>query len=348
MAQPAQVDPNIQAILGQHQQQLQIIQNQQQQDAQRAAQQADERRFCRWLVDQEKKVDVCDGKSLKDVRIWLRQINCAVDRIPGGANADEYLFKLMCATSTDDLLEEIEGHVRANAPNQVAHGQIRAHVNLAFLGPDEANLLKEVVENLKQGHREDIASYNRRFSKAADYAYPQPRNPQTDEELTDVYMSSLKDGKVKDSVFEHDPALVTLQGAMQVALGEFARQSRRKRVQRKHTTHEPMEVDEIASSATSTPTVRDTLAAMASSLRTLQKEVRTMKEGKPSPIPSYQNRQNHGKTNGNQRKPNGHRRAFEGRCWYCHQAGHPQAVCFQRQRDGAPMKAPPQSTQSPN
>ncbi len=264
--------------------------------------------------------------------------------MPAGANVDDYMHKLMCATSVSDLLDKIEGHVRANAPGPVAHGQIRAHVNLAFLGPDEGNLLKEEVENIKQGAREDLTSFNRRFSKAADYAYPQPRNADTEEELTDKYMSALRESKVKDAVFEHDPPLVTLQGAMQVALGEYARLRRRKRVQRRHT-HEPMEVDlledegGVSSLTNAAPTVRDTLAAMASSLRSLQKEMNTIKGNQPSSISSTP--QNH---NRNQpRKTNGFQRNKGVQCWYCNQLGHFQRDCFKRQRDKAPFKSKPSS-----
>ena len=63
------VDPNIQAILGQHQQQLQVLQQAHQQDAQRAANESARKRKDKWVTDQKEKVGDCDGSSHKAVRV---------------------------------------------------------------------------------------------------------------------------------------------------------------------------------------------------------------------------------------------------------------------------------------
>ena len=149
----------------------------------------------------------------------LYAFGCAVsvkrNRVPAAVNANSYMLALIKKTASDDLLEEIEDYERTQAAQAAAvgHAAMRVHIAASFLGPDEQNVLKEELKNLRQTAREDLQRYSRRFSRAADYAYPQPRNAQIEEEITDLYMGSLAAGKVKDRVFSHDPQLVTLQAA---------------------------------------------------------------------------------------------------------------------------------------
>lgn len=337
----AGLDPNIQAILAQqhqqNQQQLQLVQQQQQQDQQRAQARANTRTLEKWIAEQEKKVPSCDGSSLRAVRGWLREIHKASARVPAGQNADQYVQKLMVATSTEDLLEVIEEHIAAQAPAQVPHAQLRQHVNQEFLGPDEANVLKEDVKCMHQGAREEIPRYNRRFSKAADYAYPLPRNAQQEEDLTDRYLGSLRKSKLVDNLFAHDPPLVTLQAAMQAATDEYGRQRRRERIQRDARREEPMDVDatntdtDIDSSAaiaTSSPTVRDILCSMAGSIRNMENEIQGLRQAKASGIavqPAWGGALNPGGSSSSS-KPTGDE------CWFCGKVGHRKAECRKRAR----------------
>ena len=334
----AAIDPNIQAILGQHQQQLQFIQQQQQQQQQLAQQQADTNRVQSWLREQSQKIPSCDGTSHDHVRYWLRNIGKAVDRVPAGQNVDSYLYKLMCATATDDLLDEVELQRQPLQPPP-PHLQVRAHVTLSFLGPDEGNVLKEDLKRAKQGQRETVPTFNRRYSKLADFAHPLPRAADIEEEVTDGYLGSLLKGRVKDRCFAHDPQLVALQVAMQVAADEWTRQRRRARVQRDsdHRGDEPMEVDAAGrqdeddaacSLNDAPPTVRDTMAALASTLRSLQLEVKNMKDSKP-PAPRAHQPQSSSREPAPPRRDGGGDR-FLGKCYYCERRGHRASDCRKR------------------
>ena len=138
-------------------------------------------------------------------------------RVPAGLNADDTVKKLMEATAHDDLANEYETfRNQAVNRNAVTHAAVHIHLANVFLGPDESAVLKEEARSMRQSQRDDIPKYNRRFAKAADYAFPLPRYPETEEQLADWYMGSLTNGKVKDCAFGHDPRLVTLQAAMQV------------------------------------------------------------------------------------------------------------------------------------
>ena len=325
--------------------QMVLLQNQHQQAQQRNTRRDTQQRLDKWLDNQKDKTGVCDGSTLKAVRVWIRGINSAVARVPNGQNIDTYINQLMVRTAVEDLLEEVEGQLNQALPGAVVpHQQILQHVNGAFLGPDEANVLKEDVKALRQGQREDLPRYNRRFTKAADYAYPLPRNPANEEVLTDTYMGSLTKGKVKDRCFNHDPQLVTLQGAMQVTTNEYARQRRRARIQRvatRETEDEPMEVDGLEESEVdentilhnAPPTLRETMAAMASSLRSLQTEVKTLQQRPPPPPPQA----------GPSDQPPRSRSWKRGPCFYCKKEGHWKRECRKLKRDmGAQQDSPSQ------
>jgi hypothetical protein len=177
------MDPNVQAILDQHQQQLVVIQQQQQQNQQQAAAKLADRTLEKWVDEQKEKVGSCDGSSLREVRKWLAALGSAVFRVPAGQNVDVYLRKLVQRTALEDLLEEVESFERRQAaaqpPVAVTHAGLRAHIQQAFLGPDEANVLKEEPRATRQTQREDVPRFNCRFTKAADLAYPQPRDANT-------------------------------------------------------------------------------------------------------------------------------------------------------------------------
>ena len=222
----AAVDPNIQAILDQHQQHLALLdQNQRQQRI------AQERRYDnyvkdKYITEQKEKVGICDGQNLKAVRDWSRNITASVNRVPAGQNVNDYVIDLMKATAVGDLLEEIENFIFANDGAALTHNDIRDYINVAFLGPDEANVLKDKLKEIKQSAREEIPAYNRRFVRNADYAYPNPRDQADDRMLSELYIVSLANTKIRDKLFAHDPAIVTLNGAVQFAAEEWARTQR--------------------------------------------------------------------------------------------------------------------------
>jgi hypothetical protein len=293
--QPPAIDPNVAAIVQQHQQQLNLIQQQQQQQQQQhqnvqQRQQQRERRDRQrdWVSDEKEKIELCDGNVTKALRKWLRAINGSIPRLPAvlQPHADDAIKALIKKTIIGDLDEEYETFLN-NAPNRagVTHQAVVQHLRDAFLGPDEGATLRDDLKTLKQQAREQIPTYNRRYKMDADYAYPLPRAAMDEETLADMYMGSLKEGKVKDKVFGADPRLVTLHDSQRVAAEEWARQRRRARVQREvRGQHEPMEVDVAEEerlfhqeeAAVNEPPLREIIPALAKGIRDLQDEFKRL------------------------------------------------------------------------
>ena len=290
MAQPQPqqgqaVDPNIAAILQQHQQQLNLLtqhhqtqQQQHQQAVQRAQQRETQEKQRHWVEKEKDKMDTCDGATQHSVREWIHAVQGAVNRVPQGLGVDDAIKELIEKTARGDLAEEHEVHLNNHPAGRAAVTHLAAlnHLAQAFLGPDEAAVLKDNLKSLRQT-KGDIPAYNRKYARAAAMAYPiVPRPADVEEALAEAYMGSLMDGKVKDRVFAADPRLVTLQAAQNMAAEEWARQRRRARVQRDARQEEPMDVGEMSVAEVNQTPMREVMAAMAASIRNLESQIQSL------------------------------------------------------------------------
>jgi hypothetical protein len=174
-----------------------------------------------WLQTEQAIVPTCDGVSKQLVRTWMHSIRSAVDRIPHGQDVDTSIQKLIMATARGDLFQETEVFLAGQAHRgQTPYMAILAYVAAKFLGPDEEDFLKTAVQKVRQGAREELLSYCRRFKKVALPAYPQPWDAATDLKLAETFMTSLVNGKPKDRVFTAVPRLITLATTCDAALEE--------------------------------------------------------------------------------------------------------------------------------
>ena len=120
----ANIDPNLQAVLAQHQQHLQNIQQQQQREQQRFQQQQDDRKRDKWIAKRKSKVSICDGSGLRVVREWIRRIHKAHNKLPANVNADEYMKELMQDTASEDLSDTLDQIEQANQANPLNWQQV--------------------------------------------------------------------------------------------------------------------------------------------------------------------------------------------------------------------------------
>lgn len=199
-----------------------------------------------WVAEESVHVTSCDGGSVKSVREWIRAIRGASVRAP--ANGTQYYVRrLLTKTCRGDLFEEVERYLCSVGDRDLCTWEeILEHVLAAFLGPDESEALKDELKRVKQGPREEIPAYNRRFLRAADVAYPTPTNADR-ANIATIYMVNLRPGKIQDRLFDHEPRLVNVQQAADAAYSEWARVRFRERClqETRSVAPEPMEIDSL-------------------------------------------------------------------------------------------------------
>ena len=154
----------------------------------------------RWVKKEAKKIEVCAGGTARIVREWIRKVQQALPRVPPNMGVDIYMRELISQTCQDELFDENEAFLN-NANNRAAitYPHLLDHLLESFLGPDEVDVLKDEVKKVKQGQREEIPAYNRRFRKTADVAFPNP-TPEEQARLTQKYLGNMHAGRIKDKL----------------------------------------------------------------------------------------------------------------------------------------------------
>ena len=221
-----------------------------------------------WANEEAEQITKCDGGSIKSVREWIRAIKAAQPRVPDDEDDDSYLKKLIAKTSRGDLFDATENFLNKRGRAATTASALLKHILDSFLGPDEQETLKDEVKNIKQGPREEIPAYNRRFRKAAEIAYPDA-NANEEVQLTNMYLAGMKKGRVQDRLFEHEPRLVSMDEVTSAAHEEWAKLRFKERVLNEAKAaaaiHEPMEVDAL--------TTRETIAEQEKKIKQLQQQL---------------------------------------------------------------------------
>jgi hypothetical protein len=286
-----------------------------------------------------KKIETCEGTTSRAVRNWIRQINNAVRIIPQNINDNLAVQGLINATARGDVEEEYQVMIAGQMAlgiirGAIGHQAILNHIQLAFLGSDEAEALKEELKTTKQSAREEVPAYNRRFTKIADLAYPQAvRAPAVDAEVAGRYIASLKSGAIQRALFNHRPRIITLGEAKTFAYTEWTETRYQQRLT--HLTPQAEEAMEIGA----LDTMREQMAAQASLIKRLQTQLDAVQQTTvgnsrapaPPPAAADSGQDVLRRDTRPRRKADG----SPGRCYYCDKPGHIQSECRRRQWDNS-------------
>jgi predicted Zn-ribbon and HTH transcriptional regulator len=269
-------------------------------------------RLQQWTVEEARHIDSCDGGSVRAVREWVASIRLAGNRTIDSLDRNVSMLKLIDYTISGDLFRSVSAFVRNK--KDVKWGEVLLHVLNAFLGPNEQDALKDVLEHMRQNQREDVLSYNRRFRHAADLAYPTPTDSDQ-AHVTLLYMRSLLPGRLQVHLIDKDPK--TFDSALAITEAEHAKIQRRDRVLQSVTrSEEPMEVDSIGESA------RERIQRQERELRELKRRL------------------------GNRERSSDTTSTSGGKmCWFCKESGHfksncPKRKAFWRNKGGNPRPLP--------
>ena len=220
----------------------------------------------------------CDGSSMTSVRQWIDEIEMIRPEAVGARARAQSLMAVVTQTISGSLRREVERFIVDYAGQHaidrlaVPWVDLRAHVRRAFLTPNEAAHLRDVVDKMKQNGYEMIAGYNRCFRDAADAGYPvADRNEDQSRILLTAYTRGLTDDAIaRELVTREHPATVEL--AMTAAARQEQGTDEYMRLRR---GERGMEVSALAVSDTTKPDVLGLLEKM-----TTQQERLSTKMGK--------------------------------------------------------------------
>ena len=140
---------------------------------------------------QAKRIKQCDASSTQRLREWFRDIAMT---IPYSAKT-VYIATL---TAEGPLRREIEKALNAAQDREnVTWVQLKAHLTAALMSAHEEEKLRDDLETIVRQPYETTAHYGRRFSEAADLAYPAAqRNIDQQRVMLRRYMKGLNDEKM--------------------------------------------------------------------------------------------------------------------------------------------------------
>lgn len=140
---------------------------------------------------QAKRIKNCDGSSQSRLRIWMREIRLTIPY----SDKTVYIASL---TSEGHLRLELEKFLAAqNNREAVTWDELETHIRATFLTAHENERLRDALEKVKRNSYETTMAYGRRFSEAADLAYPHnARNADQQKTMLRLYMKGLDNEKL--------------------------------------------------------------------------------------------------------------------------------------------------------
>ena len=169
-------------------------------------------------------IQTCDGSAHEDTRRWLDDVEMSNATV-GTHN----VVRVARRTVSGSLRKEVEKIVAAHAvtpstggdkdPNLCPWKTLKEEVEKAFLPADEEGHMKGKLEHVKQGEKEDIQMFNRRFRNMVDIGYPveqgKERSGETEATLVRLYGRAIYSDSHARKLSAKEPPAKTLKDAMQ-------------------------------------------------------------------------------------------------------------------------------------
>ena len=177
----------------------------------------------------------CDGELTSQTRNYLYDIDLLV---PQFTQDPDSIITIVKKTASGSLGREIQRYI-SDCTTPVTWLTLKSHIEKTFLSSDEAEVLRQNIESVRQGSAETLASYNRRFREAVRRAYSSQLSPDAERTLMKNYLRNLLSPEMarKASLEVSDPSLdKLLQFTEQIEAGL-------QRYQALGRNEEPMEIN---------------------------------------------------------------------------------------------------------
>ena len=283
---------------------------------------AHNRREETFLRDAVSNMVTANGVNIPEFRRWVTKVKSNAAQLKNNAST----IQLMQRTTTGALQDELDTYIwnflKINPEKQrqdVPWDELLEHVTRQFLPSNDAECVRENLENFRQVSGESARDYSRKFRDLSELVFPSElRSPDQVRYLIRLYVKGLKSTETARSVLKACPTSVS--EAMTAALDTAEMEETLQRLG--HRKEEAMDVSAVKPDALATNpllTITKQLEKLTTKMAAMEAR---MHQGASHPKPP---RQQSGK----------HRRTSDGKiiCYNCHNSGHISRDCPQRHQN---------------
>ena len=160
-------------------------------------------------------IEPCDGSSQDNVRRWFEDVEMGAYMVGAGNQ-----LRLARRTVAGSFRRELEKYLQRLPLS--SWDDVKKAMTTRFLSMDEAGHMKGKLEKTRQGEKEEVPAFNRRFSSMADVAYPLGRNGRRSEEtegiLVRMYARAIRSDHHAKKLATKEPRVTTLDDAMELVM----------------------------------------------------------------------------------------------------------------------------------
>ena len=277
------------------------------------------RNLIKELEQYGRKIHICDGSNQAELRTFLDKVENA--QVWTTANDNE-MIRFLGALVSGSLATEIRKYVWTEHNGDRTWEQIKTHIGDTFLGEDEPQHKRDLVEKCRQTAYETTREYSRRFAELVNKAYTpeQQADPIRTERIVKLYVEGIKNANVRVQTHLVRPASLDDAIAQALATSRALEMAGDAKTPKKHVSFPEERVEEDmecgAMTGHATP-LELQMREMLATLNVLQQEVAAMKAGKATRVP----------------KP-ATETGFARKCWICKQEGHLKSACPKKRQGG--------------
>lgn len=159
------------------------------------------------LERHSRQIECCDGADRERLRDWLEAVTAAKTWTGAG---DQLILEMCGYLSKGPLRQCIAARREQPQEDLVTWEEIVQQVRVTFLNDDEAEILRDRVEKIRQQPYQDTREYGVKFMTGMNRAYTaeELQTPLVMQRLVNIFINGLRDKEVRTQVYLERPQTV--------------------------------------------------------------------------------------------------------------------------------------------